>query len=497
MNLRVGPLIALGFAGIVALFALAAVQTIASLRRLDSLEVERVAHDEARHEGLETRAAIQEQYIHQAHTLIAGDESHLDHYLASERAVAERLERLRAACSRIGFAMRVDALESIVSELGTAFGLHVVPLVAERERGGAASQKLAYHHARLEGLTSRAGAAIDELNAAIEDAAEVTARRFAALLDDTRTTIVGTLLAALLAALALSFALVRGIGKPVLALHRALERASREHLGERVAESGPRELRELIGGFNRMTGALIESRERVARQARLAAIGEVAAGVAHEINNPLGVVKGYLAVLRRGDVAGELAADLAVIEDEIDRCAAIVRGLLDLSRHDREPRVPVDLSALLRDAVARRGAAQAGDSAAPRIELDDAGGEVEIDGSPRGLRQAVDNLIANACEAARPSGLVRLGLEVDRDAIRINVDDDGPGVPDDVRPRLFAPFFTTRPRGTGLGLAISDRLVRDHGGGIEVARSPLGGARFTILLPRQRRSDGAAGEAAT
>jgi signal transduction histidine kinase len=227
-----------------------------------------------------------------------------------------------------------------------------------------------------------------------------------------------------------------------------------------------------------MTHSLEQHQARLVQSEKLAGIGRLAAGVAHEINNPLAVILGYVRVLRRRS-EGQLAADLGVVEDEAVRAQEIVEGLLDLSRPLSAAREPVELEPLCREVVARLE--ESGRLSGATVEV---GGAARVEGHPQKLRQVVLNLVKNAAEAAGPGGrvVVRITAGPDGGAL-LAVSDSGPGLSPAARERLFEPFFTTKPSGTGLGLAVSLGIVQAHGGTLDVDVPPEGGARFTIRLP--------------
>jgi signal transduction histidine kinase len=213
---------------------------------------------------------------------------------------------------------------------------------------------------------------------------------------------------------------------------------------------------------------------------RLASVGRLAAGVAHEINNPLGVILGYTRLLRKKAV-GPLAEDLAVVEEEVLRCQEIVEGLLDFSRPVQAGTQPVDLRALCDDVVARLAEA----SSTPGVTVTVAG-QGGTTGTASKLRQVLFNLIKNAIEAAAPAGRVDIEVDETHEWSRVTVRDSGPGLDAEARERLFEPFFTNKPRGTGLGLAVSQAIARAHGGEIVADPPGQGGACFVLCLPRVR-----------
>jgi signal transduction histidine kinase len=234
-------------------------------------------------------------------------------------------------------------------------------------------------------------------------------------------------------------------------------------------------------------------RERAERADRLKQLGEMAAGVAHEIRNPLNGIGGFASLLAR-----DLPADdprqrfVQAIAGGVADLNRTVSGLLEFTRDRRIARrdtapgaLAAEVVALLRGELDARGA----DAAPVALDFVDGwrGGSIPLD-APQ-MRQVLLNLAQNAVHAVtedRPQGgRVRLGLSAgEAGALVLDVDDDGPGVPEAERATIFTPFYTTRPHGTGLGLAISATIVQLHGGTITVETAPLGGARFRVTVPR-------------
>ncbi|MBI3006891.1 MAG: hypothetical protein HYY53_01080 [candidate division NC10 bacterium] len=231
-------------------------------------------------------------------------------------------------------------------------------------------------------------------------------------------------------------------------------------------------------------------REVAERSQRLASLGDLAAGVAHEIRNPLNAIGVGLQRLRRefGSGAGgeEYQRFLALMEGEVKRLDRIVSEFLGLARPLALAPAQCDLAALLRE-VAALTAEEAGRrrvevevNAAPALRA------IQVDGDR--LRQALLNLIRNAYEAMPRGGRLTLAarpamLPGGAAGLEVSVTDTGEGVPPERLPRIFDPYFTTRPGGTGLGLAIAHRIVEAHGGRIAVASTVGRGSTFRILLP--------------
>ncbi len=234
--------------------------------------------------------------------------------------------------------------------------------------------------------------------------------------------------------------------------------------------------------------ALRLSEGRRAQTERLAVVGRLAAGVAHEINNPLAYVKANLGVLQRelGDdelSPAEISELLADTNEGVDRICQIVLDLKMLARDGHEESESIDLGESVRAAV-RLGTVKLPSNLAVRLDLP---GDVPwVRANRRKLAQVLLNLLINAMDALdeRKTGTIVVRARTEGDHVRVDVLDDGPGIPEAVLPRLFEPFFTTKPpgKGTGLGLALSREYLQSFGGTLEATNRPEGGACFSMVL---------------
>ncbi len=231
---------------------------------------------------------------------------------------------------------------------------------------------------------------------------------------------------------------------------------------------------------------LQSAQQRLIETERLASMGQLSAGVAHEINNPLGTVLLYshmlLKQLRDGDPR---RADLQMIASEATRCKTIVRGLLDFARQSRVAKAPTDLAALVRDVftIMATKAQAAGVTLARNVP--EGLPPMMLDAAQ--IKQLLVNLVHNGIDAISGGGQVTVGARL-RDggrSVEIQVADTGCGIPEENLSRLFTPFFTTKEmgQGTGLGLAICYGVVKMHSGDIAVESHVGKGATFTVTLP--------------
>jgi two-component system NtrC family sensor kinase len=290
----------------------------------------------------------------------------------------------------------------------------------------------------------------------------------------------------------------RHLSRPIQALIEGAEAIGAGDLTRRIPVARRDELGRLAEEFNRMTERLRQARDRihdetskklelerqVQHSEKLAAVGRLAAGLAHEIGTPLNIVSGraeYLLEEMRSTDAG--AKDLTIIVEQIERIRTIIEQMLGYARvHPPHivptalPRVLGNVLSLLDHEVRRRGI---------QTELNIADGLPELAADPDLLQQVFVNLLLNSVDALSDGGRIRIVAEPWNGSVRMTVQDTGSGIHPEDLPRIFDPFFTTKKgrEGTGLGLSVVYGIVRDHGGTIEVTSEVGAGTAFVVTLP--------------
>ncbi|MEP5727582.1 MAG: ATP-binding protein, partial [Erythrobacter sp.] len=250
--------------------------------------------------------------------------------------------------------------------------------------------------------------------------------------------------------------------------------------GEDVVVSHIRDMTDQLA----MESELELQRQQGFQNEKMMALGGLMAGVAHELNNPLSVVVGHAMMLQDEVQDPNVLRKTQKISKAAERCAKIVKAFLTMARHEPARMEKTDVNELIETAVE---VASYGSALGPaKIEVSLASDAKQICSDPDQLTQVIINLVLNATQAiGDSSGTVRVSSKVTQEGMQIIVEDDGPGVPEDIRGRIFEPFFTTKGvgQGTGIGLAMCHRIVSAHNGRILVSSSPNGGAHFTVELP--------------
>lgn len=271
-------------------------------------------------------------------------------------------------------------------------------------------------------------------------------------------------------------------------LTRGLDALTRD-LNARVERPRVRELAAVAEGIESMAAAVLGAQrerdalsEELTSRERLAALGRVVTGVAHEVRNPLAAIKLKvdLAAMSLRATEPAVAEDLGTVSDEVSRLDRLVNDLLVISGRRQGARSTIPLAELARSRVALLEP-----KLAPRGLTATVTGEAAVEGDRDGLVRAIDNLLRNAAEASPDGGEVRVEVSAAGGVATLRVSDAGEGVPEDRAAELFEPFFTTKAEGTGLGLALSRAVAVSHGGRLRYARDG-GRTVFELSLPASR-----------
>jgi signal transduction histidine kinase len=302
------------------------------------------------------------------------------------------------------------------------------------------------------------------------------------------------LIFAMLAVTSVGGAVIAQQSRGLRTLLGGIREFAKGNLSHRVCEEKS-EFGELAQALNSMAESLLEKKGELQRVyaevehgRKLTAVGRLAAGIAHEVNTPLATISTYTQLLLRSEPPGEMSGRLGKILKEIDRIQDKMRNLLDLSRLQNPVKTKVDPNVLVADIADLACHEAHGRGIDLRLHLAENSREFSLDQS--GFKQVLWNLLSNALAAQGQGGEIRVSTAFfgdggESDRFVLEVEDEGPGIPENVLPHIFDPFFTTNEvgQGTGLGLAVVNSIVQGHGGKIEVENVSARGCRFRLLFP--------------
>ncbi len=451
-----------------------------------------------------------------------GSMRHLVHNFAHVRetsvgpAIREKLARVQEAlrgCAKLSChtsektpADMVDGVRELFDPVVPILGKLLSERLPEQDRGALGQEIDGYVGPLLDNLLSM-HTALDEK---MEDMGEALRKRR----QRSRATAQLLALAVVVCAILVSLWLARRIAAPLRPLLAATRRVAKGDYSFRIPEGAHDELGALAAAFNLMAERLREAqhvqdtyaaalehevrkrlqeilhKEAQLQQAeRLASMGMVAGGIAHEINNPVtGILMNTGLLIEQNAVSPEARPLVAEIDKAASRCQVIVEKLLELAGDETLETVPVDLADVIRYVVDKNKSLL--DAKSIELRRVDCAGKCMVAGDMERLVIAVDNIVRNAVDVTPSGGVIEIRVVCEASEGRIEIADSGPGVDARNMERIFEPFFTERPGGTGLGLAICRRIVERLRGRMSVegttgAREDGGGATFTIALSRE------------
>ena len=382
----------------------------------------------------------------------------------------EDLKALRPEVDEVGRA-HLDEIATEGRDLEAAL---TGELLGAEARGDGQSVRAAHARARadVDAMTGGATALEAYFDARARDA-DMEANEAAAMMFPTS---VAACVAAVLFAIVIAVLMWRAFYDPMRKLTMVARRIAEGDATARMPPLAARELAAVGRSFNEMLDAVEGQRQRVAAAGRLAAIGQVTAGIAHEINNPIAIIRGYLKTMRKEAGSEQLRQELAIIDEEAVACQRIAGDLLAYTRAPKLELERVDVGRLVRESGERP------DPKAPAVHVDVEPATIRVD--PLRMKQVLRNLIRNAEQA---SGSAEIDIEgrCTPGRYRLSVKDHGQGLPVGAGARVFEPFFSTRRDGSGLGLAVCYGLVSAHGGSICAEDRPGGGVEVRIELPER------------
>jgi signal transduction histidine kinase len=401
---------------------------------------------------------------------------------------AQRMSRVMGTCSECHHhepvASRLEELrrhtDVYKQSLSRVLTMQADPARMERE------QDVAYHIG--ESLVSEVSEMIATTGPRLEAS---TARAFREI-EQTKLALYAIVGIGPLAAAGLGWVLISGLTRPVRVLVSGARRFQNGDLDHRV-ENLKDEFGELGAAINDMASSLTDHMTKMRRAEQMAVVGQLSAGLAHEIKNPLAGIKVAMRVLEdEGNLSGEDRTVMRKVGSEIERLESLMKSFLNFAKPPKPQLAEVDVNTVVTTSLGfhanRRPGAAAGFDGVKIVK--DLGSVPLTLADPMQLQQVLLNLVINSMEAMPEGGELRVSTRLDEAAgsIRIEVADSGRGVDPGDAERIFEPFFTTKHGGTGLGLAISRQLIEQQDGSLTLRPGDGGGTVFTILLPVRARS---------
>lgn len=374
-------------------------------------------------------------------------------------------------------------------------------VVARADKGQGGSTAVSFAPVRLRKIGEIASAELAESSNAASNVLGSVRLSFSlshiqAMSTDLAVTFIVISLVIVLLALTCFFVFARSLLNPIHNLVITAQDVAAGNLSVRAPLSAVPEARTLAHAVNTMLDALEENRraleeayQEMIRQKSFAEMGRVAMVVAHEVKNPLGIIKSSLDLIKRQHGLGDDDLLVQYMEDEIQRLNRLIEDFLLFSKPAKPHFSLVDMNHLVRDVVERHRLRMESPALAIRTAISENTARSRIDRDL--IMRAVANLVQNAVDACDGAGIVTVSTRDDGAYWTVHVVDQGPGVPHELASRIFDPFFTTRTKGTGLGLAFVAQVARIHGGSVGFVNLEEGGARFSLTLPLHEAVSGA------
>ena len=287
-------------------------------------------------------------------------------------------------------------------------------------------------------------------------------------------------------AIILGYIITHSISRPIRELVLGVEQIKQGNLDYRIKIHSRDEMKDLADSFNSMTEKLKEMREiesQLYRQEKMASLGKLSAGLAHEIRNPLGAIKSYAGILRDKFLKeGKEREIIQIIIDEVNRLNSFITDFLDFAKPKEPKTIPLNMHELLERSVHMAQTQYSNQNY--QFVLPEQAPATLVSADPSQMQQVFLNLTLNACQSMPEGGTLKISyLETNPTHLGICFEDQGIGISEADQKRIFDPFFTTRDEGTGLGLSVVNQIVENHHGKIEIESKPGEGTRMIVYLP--------------
>ncbi len=433
------------------------------------------AGEAAIRDGLALATAVREQYIHQAHMLVERNAGHMDHYPAWVQKVRTGATSLRARLPPNEH-WRIDRVIANSAELDELFRNTLFPAMERPDFADVIRE----HHGQAERLSAGAVVQADALARSAE--AGMAHEHHHAIRASRLGLAAGAFGMLLIVALSVMYTrrLKNSFLSPLAALVSAANRLGKGEFGTRVGKIGEGELQAVADACDHMIVELRARERRLLQAERMAVVGQFAAGIAHEINNPIGVIRGYLKTMKPSQPPEMLREELQILDEEAAACQRIAEDLLAFARPGEVTKSWIPVDEVLRSVVQRF--LESGEANGHPIAVALQPARIFADAGR--LRQVMSNLLRNAVQASPRLEPIDVegALAADGCLYRFCVMDQGPGVRDENKARIFEPFFSMHNGGSGLGLAVCHGIVAAHGGTISVEDRARGGAVLQVSL---------------